>query len=188
MEYGKIAGSMIFAGVTQFLILLIVAESIYPNYSVHYNYISDLGVGVTAPIFNTSVFLLGALIVISSVFVYAQFKNKPFTTTILLSGVGASGVGVFPETSGAIHSYMALITFLFSGVSAIISAGVLRQPTLRVYSVILGVLTLASLFLYASGHYYDLGRGGMERLIVYPSLIWALGFSASLIGSTYSTT
>lgn len=184
VHHARIAGSIIFAGVAQFLILLSVAESVYPNYSVHYNYISDLGVGVTAPIFNTSVFLLGALVALSSVFIYAEFKKKPITLTVLLSGVGAAGVGLFPETTGAIHGYLALVAFLFSGLSAIISVSVIRQTPLRVYSVVLGLVTIASLFLYASGHYYALGRGGMERLIVYPSLIWALGFSGSLLGSS----
>jgi hypothetical membrane protein len=181
MEQGKLAGSLIFAGAAQFLILLVVAESVYPDYSVSTNYISDLGVGVAAPIFNTSVLLLGVLVAASSVPLQRKFRWAPMTVTIVLTGVGAAGVGVFPETTGAIHGVFALVTFLFSGLSAILSTRIINGTPLKVYSALLGLATLLFLGLYVSHHYYGLGRGGMERLIVYPSLVWALGFAGSLM-------
>lgn len=182
MDNGRVAGALIFGGAAQFLLLLVVAESLYPKYSVSANYISDLGVGLTAPIFNTSVFLLGALVAVSSFFLHARFGSRLFAATVLLTGIGAAGVGVFPETAGSIHGYFALVTFLFSGISAIVSVRTGVSAPLKAYSVLLGALTIVCLFLYVSGHYYGLGRGGMERLIVYPSLIWALGFSGSIVG------
>ena len=35
---------------------------------------------------------------------------------------------------------------------------------------------------YVPGIYLGLGKGGMERLIVYPNLLWALGFGGWIIG------
>ena len=64
----KISGLVLFAGVAQFFIFVLIAEAIYPNYSVANNYISDLGVGSTAYIFNTSIILLGIAIIISGIF------------------------------------------------------------------------------------------------------------------------
>ena len=39
-----IAGALLFVGGLQFTLGMIVAEAVYPNYSVSRNYISDLGV------------------------------------------------------------------------------------------------------------------------------------------------
>ncbi len=55
----KISGLVLFAGAAQFFLLVLIAEALYPHYSVANNYISDLGVGSTAYIFNTSIVLLG---------------------------------------------------------------------------------------------------------------------------------
>jgi hypothetical membrane protein len=61
---GKVAGTLLFVGAVQFIVFgLITAEAGYEGYSTSGNYISDLGVGSTALIFNSSVFLLGILIV-----------------------------------------------------------------------------------------------------------------------------
>ncbi len=38
-----------------------------------------------------------------------------------------------------------------------------------------------SLILYIMHMYLGLGPGGMERMIVYPNLIWALAFSTELM-------
>ncbi len=58
----KISGLVLFAGAAQFFLLVLIAEALYPQYSVANNYISDLGVGSTAYIFNTSIVLLGIAI------------------------------------------------------------------------------------------------------------------------------
>jgi hypothetical membrane protein len=60
----KVAGMLFFIAATQFVLGLTIAEALYPGYSVSDNYISDLGIGPSAVIFNSSVFLLGLLILI----------------------------------------------------------------------------------------------------------------------------
>jgi hypothetical membrane protein len=100
-----------------------------------------------------------------------------------MTGLGAAGVGVFPETAGVIHQIVSLITFVFAGLSAIASYRVQKAPS-SYFSILLGVMTLVALALYVSNVFLGLGPGGMERMIVYPALIWAVGFSASLTASS----
>jgi hypothetical membrane protein len=54
---GKVAGVLIFIAASQFILGLIVAEALYPGYSISTNYISDLGVGPSSLVFNMSIFL-----------------------------------------------------------------------------------------------------------------------------------
>jgi membrane protein implicated in regulation of membrane protease activity len=55
-----LAPAILLFGAAQFLLLLVAAEALYPGYSVATNAISDLGVGETAIVFNTSIILFGA--------------------------------------------------------------------------------------------------------------------------------
>jgi hypothetical membrane protein len=176
----KIAGTLLFLGVVQFLIGMIIAEALHPNYSVSGNYISDLGVGSTALIFNSSVFLLGLLAVASVYFIRKAFKSNFLFITLILTGIGAMMVGLFPETAGVMHSVASLITFLFGGLSAVVSYKV-ENPPFSYLSVMLGAMGLVALGLFASGNYLGLGVGGMERMIAHPVLLWAVGFGGHLI-------
>ncbi len=178
---GLLAGLLIISGVTQFTILMIVSEALYPNYSVAYNYISDLGVGLTAPIFNSSIILLGILVIISSWLLYKIFKSKVLSTVLFLTGFGATGVGIFPEGSPLhLHTIMSAVTFIFAGLTAITAYKFTPKPISWI-SVILGILSLTALGLFASGNYLGIGHGGMERMIVYPVLLWALVFGGHII-------
>jgi hypothetical membrane protein len=46
------------------------------------------------------------------------------------------------------------------------------------------VVSLLATVLFTAGEYAGLGIGGMERLIVYPVLIWGAMFGASLSSSS----
>jgi hypothetical membrane protein len=118
--------------------------------------------------------LAGALLLFGSV----QFLLGLHACT--LTGIGAMGVGLFPETAGAIHGVVSLIAFLFGGLSAITSYKLLKPP-FSYSAVLLGALSLVALALFGSGIYLGLGWGGMERMIVYPTLLWAVGFSGHLM-------
>ncbi len=178
----KMAGALLFLASVQFLLFLVITEALYPGYSVSQNYISDLGVGSTALLFNTSVFILGILTLAGTYFVHRVFTFKLFTLFLVLTGIGAMGVGLFPEDAGAIHGIFAMITFLFGGLSAVVSYK-FTKPPLSYFSVILGVMALVALVLFASGTYLGLGVGGMERMIAHPALLWGVSFGSSLMGS-----
>ncbi|MFQ6089056.1 MAG: DUF998 domain-containing protein [Candidatus Methanofastidiosia archaeon] len=180
-EDKKVAGALLFFGSVQFILLLVVTEALYPDYSVSENYISELGVGTTSLIFNTSVFLLGLFVVAGAYFVQRAFGFRLFSVLLTLTGIGAMGVGLFPMDAGEIHLIASLITFTFGGLSAIVSYKLLKTP-LSYFSVLLGVLALVALALFFSGTHLGLGVGGMERMVAYPTLLWAIGFGGSLIG------
>jgi len=176
-----VAGALFFIAASQFVLGLIVSETLYPGYSVSENYISDLGVGPSSMIFNSSVFLMGLLVVIGAYFFQRAFNFKALTGLLIMTAVGAMGVGVFTENSGTIHDVVSLIAFLFGGLSAVFSFKLLRKP-FSVIAVILGLMSLGALILYGSNSYLGLGPGGMERMIVYPLLMWGAGFGGALMG------
>jgi hypothetical membrane protein len=182
-DYGKVAGGFLFVGAVQFVLGLITAEALYPGYSVSENYISDLGVGATSLLFNSSVFLLGVTIIAGAYFAKRALDFRLLYFLLVLTGIGAMGVGLFPKDAGVIHSIAALIAFTFGALSAITSYK-LQKPPLSFFAVLLGALSLAALALFISDNYLGLGKGGMERIIVYPITLWAIAFSGHLISSS----
>ena len=178
-----------FAGAAQFLVGMLIAEALYPAYSISGNYISDLGAycngvfpsaGVcviyqpTSNIFNSSVFLLGALLVIAAYVLWRPHRMKVFPILLLLTGIGAMGVAVFPETNPVAHEITSDVAFLFAGLSAIWGYRLAKGP-MSYFSVILGVVNLVAILLFTANVLFGLGVGGMERMIVYPVVIWATG-------------
>jgi len=185
---GKVAGALVLVAVTQFVLGVIVSEALYPGYSVADNYVSDLGVGPSALIFNSSAFLLGLLLLIGAYFLQRGFHFEMLTLMVVLTAVGAMGVGVFTEDFATIHSVFSLITFVFSGLAAIFSvvcSRVHRFPLVRMpfsaISIVLGLMALGALGLFLGGVYLGLGKGGMERIVVYPVLMWGAGLGGYLI-------
>ena len=197
------SGVAIFVGAVQFGVLLIVSEIVYSAngtnsygylhgyaYSVSANYVSDLGatcpssgpcyIPPSALLFDSSIALMGLLILLGAYFLHRAFKWMPATVLIALTGIGALGVGLFPETTGIWHSIFSLIVFLFAGLSAIVTYRFQKKP-MAYFSAILGVITLIALILYVGDTYLGLGPGGMERMIVYPALLWAIGFGGHLM-------
>lgn len=174
------AGMLLFVGIAQFAIIgLTVAESVYPGYSVSTNYISDLGVGPAALIFDPSIIVVGLVVLATAWFLYRAFRDRILSIVVALAGVGAIAVGVFTEDFGVIHPLVSLWTFIFIALSAILATRVVRPP-FQYISVILGVLSLIALGLYISKTYAGLGPGGMERMIVWPILVWGLAFGGYL--------
>jgi hypothetical membrane protein len=195
-DAGK-AGVALFVGVVQFAIFEMVAEFVYPGYSVSLNYISDLGPpcagGTACPsqtswvIFDVSIALLGLLVLVSAYFLYRYFRWKPLAGLVGVAGIGALGVGIFNETAPyMLHSIFSLITFIGIGLAAVVSYRFQKAP-LSYFAVIMGAITLLSLVLYIPGTGTDyggalgIGAGGLERMIVYPVLLWSIAFGGHLM-------
>jgi hypothetical membrane protein len=193
----RIAGVLFLAASAQFILGLVVAEALYPDYSVADNYISDLGVGPSSMVFNSSAFLFGLLSIIGAYFLPRTVDFRSLTILVILMAIGAMGVGIFTSAfSTTIHGVVSLMAFGFGGLSAIASFKVSKLP-LSAISVILGVMTLGALALFGAGlvttgsltsneppaseFFLGLGPGGMEHMIVYPALIWLTLFSSHLI-------
>ncbi len=189
------AGTALFVGGVQFAIVWMLSEATYPGYSVMNNYISDLGTacrstGCYVPpgwlAFNGSEAVFGILILITAYYFYRLYGQMATTAVIAVAGTSLIGVGAFNESFSPWHSMFSLITFLLAGVAAIITYKVEKAP-LSYLSVVLGVVSLISLALYvpgegAMGSTLGIGAGGLERLIVYPVLMWSIGLGGQLIG------
>jgi hypothetical membrane protein len=193
---GTVTGTLFFLATTQFILCLIIAEALYPGYSVSNNYISDLGVGPSAIIFNSSVFLLGLLILAGTYFQRHKLNFKTLNILLLLMAISAMGVGIFTKNFTLAHGAVSSAAFFFAGLSAITSFKLLPKP-LSIISITLGAMTLTALALFSTGiitsgsitsniaydstFYLGLGPGGMERMIIYPALMWLAGFGGHLI-------
>jgi hypothetical membrane protein len=181
IENRALLGALFFVGAAQFILMIVIAEALYPGYTVATNVLSDLGVGQTALLYNASIALFGAFTLIGSL-LGRRTLGTGLTVTLAIAGACAVGVGLFPETTGAPHDVFAITTFVFGAVSAIISYRVLRPP-LSYFSVGLGIIALAALVLLLTQNDLGIGKGGMERMIAYPIFLWALGFGGALIGA-----
>jgi len=131
----KVAGMLFFIATTQFVLGFTISEALYPGYSVSGNYISDLGIGPSAVIFNSSVFLLGLLLLIGTYFLRHIPNFKTVNTLLLLMAIGAMGIGVFTKHYTTAHGAVATMAFFFAGLSAISSFKVLKKP-LRAFSAL----------------------------------------------------
>lgn len=186
----SLAGLLIFIGCTQFLIMLIVSSSLYPGYSISHNYISDLGATCrgsscivfqpSSVIFNTSAALLGFLLVVGSIQLIRSGSKGIFATSLLISGLGAIGVGIFPESYGILHSISAIVTFLFGGLAAVASYSIL-EGLARLIGPAMGVLALLFLSLFILGIHMGLGPGGVERILAYLELLFGAMLGGYLI-------
>jgi hypothetical membrane protein len=190
MDYsnGKVAGAIIFVAVAQFVLGVIVSEALYSGYSISENYLSDLGVGSSSVIFNSSVFLLGLLLIVGAYFLHRAFGFTLLTVTFVLTAIGSMGVGIFTLDAGIMHSVAALFFFLFSGLSAIFAVvcsyvhgfKLMKMPFSAI-AVILGLTELGGFVLLVGGIYFGLGAGGMQRMVLYPVLMWLAGFGGYLM-------
>ena len=184
-------GFLIFVGVVQFVLAVVVSEAIYSGYSVGQQFVSDLGdwslAGNSAAIFDVSIILAGVFIIAGAYFILRGLKNKLFTSLLVISGVGSVGVGIFAENIFLpLHLVFTVVALGFGAASAIMSYKFEKSP-LSYVSVILGAVTLLAMVFSLSGADLGLGKGGMERLVIYPFLLWGLGFGAYLIGNSSDT-
>jgi hypothetical membrane protein len=184
------AGSFLFAGMVLFIIGLNVSEELYPGYSVSENYISDLGATCrsgecrvfqpSSMIFNSCVFIAGLCAVIASYFLCQEYKRHLFPVLLAVAGAGAMGVGLFPEYHLYFHYSSAFLAFVFGGLAATMASTVERS-VIRYFSALLGILTLIAFILTISRNDLGLGPGGMERMVLYPFALWAVGYGGYLM-------
>lgn len=176
-------GASLFTGSVQFLIALTLAEILYPNYSLSANPLSDLGAGVFQPssnIFNVSVIIFGLLVILGAYFAMSAFHSKSLVAVMLLAGIGIAGVGFFTETILVPHLMFSFMAFFFSALAAVLSFKVINSP-FRYLAAVLGVFALVALVLFIAGIDFGLGHGGIQRMVVYPALLWYIGFGAHIM-------
>lgn len=177
---------------------IITAEVLYPNYSTRQD-ISDLGSTrppnpvihePSATIFNGTMLVTGALVLVAALFVYRATNRRGFPVVLAIFGFGAFGVGVFPGNATPWHGLFALLTFFSGGLAVVLSSRVVSRP----FSVLCGLFGGISLLFLVSVFFYglviggphpleSLGGGGIERWVVYPLVLWTLAFGGYLLGT-----
>ena len=185
----KYAGTLLFIGAVQCVLGILISEALYPGYSTSIQTISSLGIGPSAIIFNSSVFLIGILGLAATYFIYQEFKSNMFTALSAMTHNGTVGVGIFTEanTTFTIHVIFSVITYLFGGMAVIMAYKVQKQP-LSILSAILGVFSITAMVLLALQIYLGLGLGGMERMVAYPLLLWEVSLGTQLISQSSKQT
>jgi len=184
------AGYILALASGQFLVLLMLGESIAPGYSMHENAISDLGtIGETELMFNASLFVLGLLNFISGFVLYKVLDDKKLLVVFALGGIGAMGVGLVPLDSPiGVHGLFALFAFVFLNVEAMVAGRLGRSPLDKISIAlgILGIIFVPVMILVDSGSLdvsNSIGHGGVERMIAFPCLIWMILFGGYLLSS-----
>jgi len=190
----RVAGSLFAVGALQWVFCVLIAEGLHPGftlpadqwipYSSQMHYVSELGVGSTALIFNLSTIVLGLAIICASVLSYLVRRAKLLTACLLLAGIGAVGVGVFSTEVQPTHGIFQALALLLGALAAIISFRRADAP-LSYVSALLGVISLAcaiAFYRYLGlgandmSTFAGLGKGVMERLVIYPIILWLIGY------------
>ena len=179
-DHRRIAGLLLFLATAQFSIGLMIAATQFPGYSIADNFISDLGVGPAALVFNGSVILAGILVLAATLSIHRVFASRVLTALVIVGGIGFIGVGVFTEDVPLLHTIFTAVAFLSLGLLALVAAVFVDSP-FRYLSVGLGVLSFAAVGLFYTRNDLGLGIGGMERMIVLPILAWGLAFGGYLM-------
>jgi hypothetical membrane protein len=155
--------------------------------------ISDLGASETgvilqpaSMIFNATMLAAGALIIASTWFAHQALHRRAVTIPTGLLGVGVLGVGIFPGNIHPQHPLFAFTASVAGGLAVLLSAKVAPQPLRTIFAVMGAIclgFTLASVFLPEWGPFARLDLGGVERWMVYPILLWLVGFGSYLTTS-----
>jgi len=187
-----LSGSFFLIGGVQWFLGMLAAESWYDGYSSRIDYVSDLGTGPTALIYNLSVFMLGAFIVLGTFFLYKAQKRRIQPILLIICGIGAMGVGIFPANLQPMHSIFTLIAILFGSFAAVGSYAYQTKP-MSIISVVLGLMSfiLAMIFIPYLGlpfgsteTFLGIAKGSMERWAINPILAWIIAFGGYLMGTT----
>lgn len=183
-----IAGLALFFLPVTFITALMWGEAVAPDYSIHDNAISDLGViPETSLLFTLTLLAVGVLAIVGGYFLHREEGRKGMMALFFLAGIGAVGAGLIDlnDPSG-LHSIFALMAFLSFNVIPIAVGRRLGGP-MRYISFAAGALGLIYVMVMFLGDvgitdlFGPIGHGGTERMIVYPPILWFIAYSGMLL-------
>jgi hypothetical membrane protein len=200
LDNGRLAGTLLSIGALQWFFSVMTAEGLHKGYSIapsqwipfsnQIHYVSELGLGSTAPIFNISTIILGLMVVSSSYLLRLRTKEILFPSLLLICGVGAAGVGVFPTNIQPIHGIFQVFALWFGAFSAILSFRKQYAP-LSYISAVLGIVSFVASIVFLpylglgandTSTFLGLGKGVMERIVIYPLILWVFGYGYHIAG------
>lgn len=179
-----------FVGV-DFLLVVTGLEALYPGYSVHHNTISDLlAVGTsTSYVGEPMLFLAAFAWILGGYFLYRRSGQSGLRLLNVLPGVGLLLAVLSPENVNiVVHSVGAVLAFFPGPIAAIVSYRSIRTE-FRYFALAMGLLSLGCTAVYFGAYttslvQLGLGPGGWERVIVYPLLVWLIGFGSYLMAQS----
>ncbi|HEY7526115.1 MAG TPA: DUF998 domain-containing protein [Candidatus Limnocylindria bacterium] len=184
----RLAGVALVVLAAEFMTAIMLGASMAAGYELNAGAISDLGVAPeTALLFNGSLVFIGLLNVLAGFALYRSLGRPWLLAMFILAGLGAVGAGLFPLSTGDLHSLFALLAFLFFNVETLACAVVVAGP-IRPIAAVLGTIGLGFVVVMAIGDsgnpaiFGAIGHGGAERMIVYPPMIWLMAFGGYLLG------
>lgn len=183
----QLAGVLLFSLAALFMTVIMLGASMAPGYDIAQGAISDLGViDETQLLFNASLFAVGALNLVAGYLLYRAHRRFWIMAVFFLAAVGAAGAGLVPLDTNDLHGIFALTAFLFFNVQAV-AVGTLVNGPMRAVSWIAGLAGIGFVVLMVIGDagnpgvFGPIGHGGAERMIVYPVMLWLMGFGGYLM-------
>jgi hypothetical membrane protein len=180
-----LSGSFLLASGIIFFIFNTIAEGIHPSYNVGTNALSDLGAlgSSTRFLWNGQLLVSGVLSLIGMYLLFFRSswalnigRRKIVCILYLLPPIGTITVSLFPENYIlSIHTTAAFVVFIVGAISAIYAYRFTRRP-FSYFSVLLGVISLISIPFLGLPNF-----GLVERLVVYPFVIWGIAFGSYLL-------
>jgi hypothetical membrane protein len=185
----RYAGSLfVFAGAA-FILLVTFLEAIYPGYSVHTNTISDLfAIGrPTSTIGEPVAFLIAVAWIVGGYYLYRGTGKKLQLVLNMLPGTGLLLAVLSPENVNImIHSIGAVLALIIGPIVMLLAyRGV--TTSFKYFTLIFALFSLAAAVLEFGAYYSSLvqqvlGPGGVERIALYPIILWLLGYGNYLLG------
>ena len=201
-----VLGAIVGVLAVQFFIAQGVVQSAWETpFSLSENFISDLGNTECGPYppgsasyvcspwhvwMNLSFVVLGLQIVAAGVLNRGLFPSgrlrQAGTGLLVIAGIGAVLVGLFPENVGAtMHRVGAAANFIAGNLGMCVLGVALwragRRRCLGAFSFVSGAVGLLATWLFVSDVYLGLGIGGMERVAAYPLPIWLIATGTALL-------
>jgi hypothetical membrane protein len=189
-----VSGILFLVGGVQWFLGILAAESWYDGYSSRIDYVSELGIGPTALIYNLSVFILGAFMVLGAFVLHKSTAKRLLPILLTISGIGAMGVGVFPGYMQPMHSIATMLAIMFGAFAAMASYTYQTKP-MSIISLILGSMSLILSIVFipylglptgSTVTFMGMAKGSLERWAIDPILAWIIGFGGYLTGSAKS--
>jgi len=191
----RVAGTLYCLVAIGIVMSTITNEALYPRrYTTFANTISDLS-GTEPPhsivlepsrtIFVVTMLLSGLALLVGTYFLARIVARRRFVVAMTVFGIGLVGIGIFPGDVEGFHPLFAICCFVGGSIAAVMSRTVIDGP-LRHFAWVLGgialVATVLGLDAFADvGPQAELGRGGIERWIAYPVLLWLMAYGAQLL-------
>ena len=139
-------------------------------------------------IMNAGFVLLGVLTIAGILLTRAIWPRRRLTSVGLalavVSGLGGLLAGIFPANVNlGAYIFGSILNLLAASVGILLlGLGVRKQNgRLAAWSIALGLTTIVGLALSSNHIFLGIGPGAMERVIGYPSVVWAIGLGAALL-------